>query len=104
MSWFQQISRDFKDTLEQEIGLDELRESNPTQPVYKSPTKSMRVLKNDLFSVSNRIIYSLLAESMQIFSYRTQANKHVAQHSEIILTIYENFLITIMIYELHQLA
>ena len=101
MSWFQQISRDFKDTLEQEIGLDELRESNPSQPVYKS---SMRVLKNDLFSVSNRIIYLLLADAMQIFSYRTQANKHVAQRSEIILTIYENFLITIIIYELHQLA
>ena len=49
MSSFQQISKDFKDTLEQEIGLDELRESNPSQPVYKSPTKSMRVLKYDYF-------------------------------------------------------
>ncbi|KAH7276464.1 hypothetical protein KP509_39G008300 [Ceratopteris richardii] len=33
----QQISRDFKDTLEQEIGLDELRmmDTRPSQPVYK---------------------------------------------------------------------
>eukprot|EP00250_Pteridium_aquilinum_P026786 c33589_g1_i1 orf=158-895(+) len=34
----QQISKDFKDTLEQEIGLDELRsvDARPSQPVYKS--------------------------------------------------------------------
>lgn len=38
----QQISRDFKDTLEQEIGLDELRsmEAKPSQPVYKSEQQS----------------------------------------------------------------
>lgn len=38
----QQISKDFKDTLEQEIGLDELRsmDGKPSQPVYKSDQQS----------------------------------------------------------------